>query len=373
MAGPAVGRVVLRGGVLAALCGGAGALLAPRLQAIDWGAVGAALTRLPAETVLAVALLTALSYAAMAAYDGVALAAAGRRVPWRRSLAAGFAASAIGQTLGCAMLTGGAIRWRLYRPYGLGPGIAGLLSGALTLGFVAALAGVLAASLWWDGSGLAPLLGTSAGVLERVGALILSATVIAGVAIARVDRTRGRALFRLAALALVDILPAAAALWLLLPEGGGVGLLSFVPIYAAALALSLLSNAPFGIGVFELVCLSCLTGGDAQILAALIAFRGLYYFLPALLAGAVLIAIAGLGLRPENPQENRIDLGAVDIEVEKRRNLFGRQNRRHLRIAGERGQEIRPILPHRHGVALDQPIRLLPADPLLGQRQKHAL
>ena len=55
-------------------------------------------------------------------------------------------------------------------------------------------------------------------------------------------------------LATLDILAAATALWVLLP-GAGTSFIAFAAVYAAALALGVLSHVPGGLGVFEVAIL----------------------------------------------------------------------------------------------------------------------
>jgi uncharacterized membrane protein YbhN (UPF0104 family) len=89
----------------------------------------------------------------------------------------------------------------------------------------------------------------------------------------------------------VDLAFAGGALYLLLPDTGVPGLLTFLTIYAVAMVTGALSHAPGGLGVFEGVILLLMPEAPkAGVLAALVMFRLIYTYVPFLL-GLVVIAI----------------------------------------------------------------------------------
>ena len=60
---------------------------------------------------------------------------------------------------------------------------------------------------------------------------------------------------------------------------------AFVGVFAVAMTLGLLSHVPGGIGVFETVILLAVPGAPtSDLLASLLVFRFVYYFLPFLVA-----------------------------------------------------------------------------------------
>lgn len=87
----------------------------------------------------------------------------------------------------------------------------------------------------------------------------------------------------------IDLLAAAAVLWVLLPPTG-IGFPAFAAVVAAALGLGLLSHIPAGLGVFEIVILYAV--GDkvpvGAVAAALVAYRAIYFLLPLLLSTMLL-------------------------------------------------------------------------------------
>jgi phosphatidylglycerol lysyltransferase len=97
---------------------------------------------------------------------------------------------------------------------------------------------------------------------------------------------------RMLGLAVVDCGAAALVFWCLWAGHAGVGLL---PIFLLAYGAGLLSGTPGGVGAFELTLLALLPGqAEAPLLAAALAYRGVYFVVPAMLAAGVVL----LGPRP---------------------------------------------------------------------------
>jgi phosphatidylglycerol lysyltransferase len=111
----------------------------------------------------------------------------------------------------------------------------------------------------------------------------------------------------------VDVLAAAATLWLLLPSVG-MSFFAFAPIYVVAVALGVLSHVPGGLGVFELVMLYAV-GGSAPVnavAAGLVIYRGIYFLLP-LLISTVLLANFELQRSLDTTTGRRIGVAASQL------------------------------------------------------------
>jgi uncharacterized membrane protein YbhN (UPF0104 family) len=88
----------------------------------------------------------------------------------------------------------------------------------------------------------------------------------------------------------IDLAFAGGALYLLLPDVGVPGLLTFLTIYAVAMVTGALSHSPGGLGVFEGVVLVLMPDAPkAGVLASLVLFRLIYTYIPFLL-GLMVIA-----------------------------------------------------------------------------------
>ena len=114
-------------------------------------------------------------------------------------------------------------------------------------------------------------------------------------------------------LAAIDVLAAAATLWVLLPPLG-ISFFAFAAIYATALALGVLSHIPGGLGVFELAILYAV-GGIAPlnaVAAALVIYRAIYFLVPLLLS-TVLLASFELGRSLHTATGRRIGQAASQL------------------------------------------------------------
>ena len=111
---PALARLlpaVLGVGLLA----GALLILERELRRSALSEVRTYLGSLPLATTLAALALTAASYLLLTAYDALAFRYLGRVLPYRKVAFASFLASAFSNMLGHSMLSGGSVRYRLYR------------------------------------------------------------------------------------------------------------------------------------------------------------------------------------------------------------------------------------------------------------------
>ena len=271
------------------------------LAAYSFGEIAAAVAALPAAQLLLAILAAALSYAVLSLYDPLALHHVGRPLPLRQGALAGFVGYAFSHAIGLPLLTGGAVRYRLYSGWGLGaPEIAGVVAfNSLTLwvGVAAmlALGGLVAPDQ------IASMLGLSADRARLVAmglAALLGLYALAGGYLRRplawrewsFAWPRPRLALGQILLAVVDWSLAALTLWLLLPETG-LGFFAFAALFTAANVAGVVSYVPAGLGVFEAVMLVALPEGAHApgVAAALVAYRLIYYLLP-LLAAAALFA-----------------------------------------------------------------------------------
>ncbi|KIC11188.1 membrane protein [Leisingera sp. ANG-M1] len=251
--------------------------------------LGALLTSLPAWKWAAAAAATAVSFWALGRYDSVAHRHLETGLDGPAARYTGMASIAFSQTVGFGLFTGAYARWRLLP--GLSPLQAGQMTALVAATFLAALSVIC---------GVALVLAPPAPGLAWAGALIL----IAAAAVSALSflypempllrlTLRWPSLTAMAALgfwAAVDVAAAGTALWLLLPEGAGVGWAPLLTAYAVALGLAVISSAPGGAGPFELALCALLPAvPDSTMIAGLLAFRLVYYAVPAILSGPLLV------------------------------------------------------------------------------------
>lgn len=246
---------------------------------------------------------TAISFLALGFYDRAALAWVGRRVPYPVTALTSFCAYAVGNTVGFGPLTAGAIRYRFYTPHGLEPEEVARIVAFVTATFGLGLAACTGLALLVTGDvvglGLPGLLAQAIGalVLALLGGLLLLARRRRRLRLGQwaVELPRPGLLLGQMAAALVDIVAAGTALWLLLPPTE-IGLPAFIALYAVAVGLGVLSHVPAGLGVFETVILAAIgsRADTEQVLGALVLYRIIYHVVPLVLAG---LAVALLETR----------------------------------------------------------------------------
>ncbi len=328
-------RAVLRrwGGPAAALAvlGAALALLHHELRDFRYHEVSRAVRAIPLDRLGLAALLTAVAYAILPGYDALAVTYVGKRLPIPRLAFGSLVAYGLSQTLGFPLVTAGAVRYRFWSAWGLSTTeiaqAAGFVGATFTVGVVAVCG---AALLLEPNSTLAvlhlpPALARGAGLL-----LVALVATYVGWSVARSGRpirVRGwefpvpRPALALAqvGLAVGDWAAAGAVLYALLPSGHGLSLLAFLGVFVLAQFAGLVSHVPGGLGVFETVMLVLLRPHlpANQAVAALLAYRAVYYLAP---FGAALAALGAYELRRR--QERLV--GAVAGTVSGTAALVGR-------------------------------------------------
>ena len=267
-----------------------------------------AIDAIPLPRIGAAAVFTAISYVILTGYDWLALKHLGYRLPFRTVATASFTSFTMSHTLGLTALTGGSVRLRLYTRAGVRARdvvlIVALCGWTFWLGIVlAAGAGLLLE----PGSAV---VGVVPHVVNRdVGLLLLAGAgaYLVVSALCRHDIHLFGLRMKLPAVGItvgqivvggLDLVAAAAALYVLLPAAGTPSLLAVVVIYAVAMIVGALSHAPGGIGVFEtMVVLMLPHAAPGAVLAALLLFRLLYTLLPFFIGLAMLARIEVVALR----------------------------------------------------------------------------
>lgn len=256
------------------------ALLWSRLVSLNLTEVLASLHLVsPYQWGLAIA-ATGLSFWAIGRYDDVAHCHLATGVPETQARRAGICGIALSQMLGLGVVTGALVRWRML------PSLTLVQAGQVTL----VVSGLFLAG--W-------VLVTAGAILFLGGPYPLAAVAVWGlelgaVALALVAPRWLRlwpnlmTLAKMIALAAIDCLAAALAFWCLWPAAPGFG--HFLPAFLLAMGAGLVSGTPGGFGAFEMTLLVHLPqAGEAGLVAAVLAWRAVYFVLPALLAGLAVL------------------------------------------------------------------------------------
>jgi uncharacterized membrane protein YbhN (UPF0104 family) len=271
----------------------AAAVLYHILHTIDPNEVVDALATMDWRDFTLAALFVAGGYFTLTFYDWFALRTIGRDdLPYRLAALAGFTSYAVGHNVGASVVTGGAVRYRIYSAWGLNAVevtkicfVAGLtfwLGNATVLGL-----GILYAPL------AASAIDQLPAWLNRLGAaLVLILLVLYVIWVWRRPRIVGRSGWRVTlpdgpltllqiGIGIIDLGFCALAMYMLVPEEPNISFVTLAVIFVAATLLGFASHAPGGLGVFDAAMLVALWQFDKEeLLAGLLLFRLLYYVVP---------------------------------------------------------------------------------------------
>ncbi len=240
------------------------------------------------------------SYTVHSVFDVAASRYVDRPMPYRRSALISFLARAIGNNVVITGHSGTSLRRRMYSRSGLPASeitrVVVLIRATVVIGasVLLGLVLVLLPSTKVSPDGPAGLTALAGGALL---AIPLACLVIAflrraplRIGIWNVDLPRPKVALALLGAAFVDMLFAAATLYVLLAPFPGIALPSFMGIYLLARAAGVVSRVPGGIGVFEAVLFGLLPGvAPGVLLGAVIAYRCIYYVAPIAIALILII------------------------------------------------------------------------------------
>lgn len=262
-------------------------------QSITMAELVAAIRGTSSANIIGSQLATAASFAALGYYDRFAtrIVAPGR-IARGYSFWTGVVSHAISNTLGFHVVTGSALRYRLYRDAGLDTvdiaRVTAIVGVCVGLGSIAMLAIALVftpQSFAW---------GRAAGIACMIALLLVIACFPALIRMLRLRHVDlpalpRRALAKPLCVGLVEAAAAILAFYVLLPADLSPGFATVAAIFLAAVLLGVLSHAPGGVGVFEAAVLAAFPAGNhAGVLAALLLYRLLYNLVPFCLASIAL-------------------------------------------------------------------------------------
>lgn len=293
----------IAGRVVTVLCVGlVGWLVAWRAQTIDWPRVGRALQGYEAGTLALAAVCGVIGYSMYLCYDLLGRAYTRHGLPRRRVAAIAYVVYSFNQNFG-AWVGSLAMRYRLYSRYGLKPGVISRIVGmSLTtnwLGYLA-LGGMIFVLR------LAPLpqgwrLGADG--LQLVGLLMLGAAfAYLGMCWGSRKRSwnvRGTPVhlpplhFALTQLMLSMLHWLATSMLLFVLLHGRVPFHQVLAVFMLASMASVIMHIPGGLGVIEAVCVALMTPklSEATVLAAVFAYRAIYFVVPLMGAMATYAAL----------------------------------------------------------------------------------
>src|SRR5438034_9174586 len=298
----------------------AGVALFRHLRDIEISEVIAALRETEPTDIATAALFVTCGYFTLTFYDLFALRTIGRPdVPYRVAALAGFTSYSVGHNVGASVLTGGAVRYRIYSAWGLD---------AIAVAKICFVAGLT----FWLGNATVLGLGIvyapgAAGAIDQLpawfnrgGAFVILIVLALYVGwVWRRPRIVGRdtwcvnlpggplTLLQIG-IGIVDLGFCALAMYMLVPDEPNIGFVTLAVIFVSATLLGFASHAPGGIGVFDAAMLVALWQFDKEdVLAGVLLFRLLYYIVPFALSLLILggrelvLAVRGVSPPPLEP------------------------------------------------------------------------
>ena len=263
--------------------------------------IARALWHIPFVNLVGACVACLLGYIALSFYDYLALDYVGRKVSWWKWMLAGMLGFAISNNAGHAVVSGGAIRYRLYTRWRV-PG-SDIVKMLMFSGFTFFLGYAAIAVIGYflvPNDMFANSAGASFGVnglfivcLSVILAYYIIATMLSGKSI-RIGEikfhipTIGEAVVQ-TILGIADALCAGMVLYFCISPFIDMPFGVFIGLYVIANVAGVFSQVPGGIGVFESIFMVALPESvdKASIFGALLAYRIIYYVLP-------LIGVGGL-------------------------------------------------------------------------------
>ncbi len=246
--------------------------------------------------------LTLLNVLTFTGYDTLAARYVRQPLPYRKTALAAIVSITISNSVGFALLSGSAIRYRLYSAWGVSAADIAHIIAFCNLGFWLGLFAVGSAVFLLDPVAMPTLLNLPFESVQPLGWMFLAIVIsyLLWSLLRREDLHIGPlevphlplplALAQIGVAAL-DWVLAAAVLYALLPSSVPLAYPGFFGVYLLGQIAGVVSNVPGGLGVFETVILLLLSPlvPSSTVFGALIAYRGIYYLAPFFMSVAVLV------------------------------------------------------------------------------------
>ncbi|TKT75060.1 lysylphosphatidylglycerol synthase domain-containing protein [Aquamicrobium sp. LC103] len=277
-------------------------LLYHELRGLSLDEVMDSLSAIPTHNWVLSALATLVAYGALAGYDHIALLHLRKRVHWLFITVCSFTTYALSHNIGASVFSGAVVRYRAYTSQGLSAREVGILVAFCSFTF--ALGTILLTGL---------VLVIQPEITERfVDILPVEASATTGylllglVALYVLGSWLGFKPLKIGSFELqyprlpivarqliigpLELVGAAAIVYFALPEAGNPGFIIVLGIFLVSFSVALISHAPGGLGVLELVFLTGLPDMEpVDVLAALVVFRLFYLIIPFVVALFVIL------------------------------------------------------------------------------------
>ncbi len=277
-------------------------LLFRELRGLSLGDVENAFTAIPAGRWIMAVLSTLVAYLALAWYDRIALHHLGFALPWRFISAVSFTTYALSHNIGMSMFSGAMVRYRAYSTKGLTIADVGILVAFCSFTFALGTTLLGGFVLLYEPEIMHGLFQVEPVVARLAGSfmLLVVASYVGGSALHLRPLSVGtfKLVYPRLPIAMrqllagpLELVGAAGIIWCAIPTEYNPGFLIVLGVFLASFSAALLSHAPGGLGVLELVFVTALPDTPkADVIAALLVFRLLYLVIP-LLLGIVAVVV----------------------------------------------------------------------------------
>lgn len=277
--------------------------IAQKLQRYSIQDVLDSLSNIPKTNQSGAIFLMLMSYLMTTGYDILAFNYVGFPLNYGKIAFGAFISYVLSNNIGFALLTGSAVRYRLYSGWGVPPGVIAQVIAFANLTFWLGLFGVCGLVFLFTPLQIPLILDLPFVSVRPIGIIFVSITLIYLIWVSFYKKPfkfqdwelnfppAGLSL-ALIIFAALDWGAAGGVLYLLLPEGSTPSYLTCFSLYLLAMTASMISNIPGGLGVFETVVITLVSpqANPAEVLASLLAYRGIYYLLP-FISGTLLFGI----------------------------------------------------------------------------------
>jgi glycosyltransferase 2 family protein len=267
-------------------------VLFERIQEIDFAEVARDLSAVPLPIIVAALFCAAGVYTTVGLYEGIAVRLASDRSLRWQAFRTAVIANPLGRAIGVAMVSGGALRYRMYAPEGLSLKQVGAVILLVAMPYVFGVGWLIDLSLLLHLKEASrafqlPFAAVTAfavlGLAKDIGWLAFVATRTAPITLRgqsiRLPSLRD-ALVQIA-FGLVQISLMTTILYLFMPRELNMTWPAFVAVYCIAFVAGQLSNVPAGLGVLEAALFLMLPHvPPGKLVGAVLAYRGVYELIP---------------------------------------------------------------------------------------------
>ena len=277
-------------------------LLVRELHGLSWIAVENAFDDISGRRWILAIASTLVAYVALAWYDRIALLHLGFKLSWTFISAVSFTTYALSHNIGMSMFSGAMVRYRAYSTKGLTLADIGFLVAFCSFTFFLGTILLGGFVLLYEPEIVQRLFEIEPNYARGLGAVMVLAVslYVMGSVLHLKPLVLGRFKLVYPRLSItlrqlmagpLELMGAAGIIYCALPVDNNPGFLIVLGIFLASFSAALLSHAPGGLGVLELVFVTALPDvPKADVVAALLVFRLLYLIAP-LFLGIVAVVV----------------------------------------------------------------------------------